>query len=192
MRSWLFCHSMTWVIPKKRQVFIIGKGVKSGAQGIKMHGAWPTFSESITLCLCTRTIKENENTHIYFYTTMQLKKQYNIEGFALYRFLPGLAAHRAGRGILRPALIARHDGKIWVYGLIWPKNPIIGHTNPFKSILKWLTTWIYWICQAARAIGRTRERICFMRPALTWPRAIAIITAVAKPSLVCILAFPRM
>jgi len=44
-----------------------------------MHGAWPTFSESITLCLCTRTIKENENTHIYFYTTMQLKKQYNIE-----------------------------------------------------------------------------------------------------------------
>jgi len=34
------------------------------------------------------------------------------EGFALYLFLPGLAAHWAGREIREPALMARHGGKI--------------------------------------------------------------------------------
>jgi hypothetical protein len=42
------------------------------------------------------------------------------------------------------------------------------------------------------AIGRTRERIWPMRPAFTCPRAMAIITARARPTRVCILACPRM
>ena len=36
----------------------------------------------------------------------------NIEGFALYPFLPGLVAHRGSREIRKPALMARHGGKI--------------------------------------------------------------------------------
>jgi hypothetical protein len=39
-------------------------------------------------------------------------KIFVTEGFALYRFLPGLAAHRAGRGMRKPALMARYGGKI--------------------------------------------------------------------------------
>jgi len=56
------------------------------------------------------------------------------EGFALYPFFPGLAAHRASRKIREPALTARHGGKIWGYGRIYPKNSEIEHTYPFDFL----------------------------------------------------------
>jgi hypothetical protein len=42
------------------------------------------------------------------------------------------------------------------------------------------------------AIGRSSERICAGRPWRMWPRAMAFITAWAKPTRVVILAMPRM
>jgi len=46
--------------------------------------------------------------------------------------------------------------------------------------------------QPVAGMGCTNERICSIRPAFTWPRAMAIITASANPTRTCILALPRM
>jgi hypothetical protein len=43
---------------------------------------------------------------------MERQELHMLEGFALYRFLPDLAAYRVGRKIREPALMTRHGEKI--------------------------------------------------------------------------------
>ena len=67
-----------------------------------------------------------------------------------------------------------------------------GIVHPARVFLVLYLTYLSKYPQAALSTGRTSERICPIRPALACPSAMAIITAMAKPTRVCILALPRI
>ena len=55
-------------------------------------------------------------------------------------FFAGLACPLGPKKTRAAGSIERHGGKILGYAQICSKNPIIGHTNPFKVNLRFITT----------------------------------------------------
>lgn len=68
-----------------------------------------------------------------------------MSGFALYPFLPGLAAHRAGREIGEPALVARHVSLVLVCYMIEGLQNLPNHMNDLLFIIYKKDTFrAYW------------------------------------------------